>query len=198
MYSKNKNISPNSYPDLTPPPGYDGSRLFTRRERSDGRDENFVAHTRPIYRGRDKSRGKDTGMSSNERSRKSGSNDRQTESEAPIEMIYDDELEAPAEYPSFPGIETFLEEEDNYWEEDHTSIDPPNTEESENIPKKNPPTEHKSKPTGLVLPEPLSGLLHGLEREDLLLIGLIILLSGEKDMSTSDVLLLLALLLLTK
>ncbi len=197
MYSKNKNISQNGYPDLTPPPGYDGSRLFTRRERSDGRDENFVAHTRPIYRGRDKSRGKDTGMSSNERSRKSGSNDRQTEPEAPIEMIYDDELEAPAEYPSFPGIETFLEEDD-YWEDTQPTTDSPYKEEPEETSPKNSPAEHKSKPTGLALPEPLAGLLHSLDREDLLLIGLIILLSGEKDMSTSDVLLLLALLLLTK
>lgn len=194
MYSKNKNMSQNSYPDLTPPPGYDGSRLFTRRERSDGRDENYVVHTRPIYRGRDKGREKDTGMSSN---RKSGTSGRQTESEAPIEMIYEDEPETSLEHPSFPGIETFLEEE-NYWEDTQPDADSQYEEEPEETPKKHSHEEHKNKPNGSILPEPLAGLLHGLDREDLLLIGLIILLSGEKDMSTSDILLLLALLLLTK
>lgn len=194
MYSKNKNISPNSYPDLTPPPGYDGSRLFTKRERNDGRDENYVVHTRPIYRGRDKGRDNDMGMPPDGHSRKSRSSAPQQETEAPIEVIYDNMQETPEEYPPFPGIETFLEEEDDFWEEGDSDTAPPCAK----APEENPREECKNKPAGLVLPEPLSGLLRGLDREDLLLIGLIVLLSGEKNMNTGDILLLLALLLITK
>ncbi len=193
MYSKNKNTNTGGYSDLTPPPGYDGSRLFTRRERSDGRDENFVVHTRPIYRGRDAQSGEPNAGANIRRSRYGA---RSKETQAPAEVIYDAAPvmeEEPA--PFFSGPEEFFDEEEDTFlpleEEDATPQPIPEEKMLESAPSKN-------KATGLTLPEPLAGLLHGLEREDLLLIGLIILLSGEQNMGTGDILLLLALLLLTK
>ena len=44
MYSKNKGITGRDY-IMTPPPGYDGSRF---RHRSDGRDDAFLQHSRPL------------------------------------------------------------------------------------------------------------------------------------------------------
>ncbi|GEM_PF-2186573 len=185
MYSKNKSISRGGY-DLTPPPGYNGSRLFTRRERSDGRDENFVAHTRPIYRGRGKAEAADA--------------DTDTQypeeySSTPTQAICEEEQ--PAQYPAFPGVEAFLDEDD--WDDPQPTDTESSCEEEQKAPeRKEPPAERKGKSAGLSLPEPLAGILHGLEREDLLLIGLILLLSGDKDMHAGDILLLLALLLITK
>lgn len=191
MYSKNKNTNTGGYSDLTPPPGYDGSRLFSRRERSDGRDENFVVHTRPIYRGR---AGNDREANTDTNTRKLKYGARSKEEQAPIEVIYDTAPVIEEEStPYFSGPEEFFDEEDVLpLEEEYTAPQPACDEKSIG----NAPTKNKS--TGLTLPEPLAGLLHGLEREDLLLIGLIILLSGEQNMGTGDVLLLLALLLLTK
>ncbi len=192
MYSKNKNTNTGGYSDLTPPPGYDGSRLFSRRERSDGRDENFVVHTRPIYRGR---AGNDREANTDTNTRRFKYGARSKEEQAPIEVIYDAAPvieEEPA--PFFSGPEEFLDEEDTLLplEEDYaTPQSDPEEKPLESAPSKN-------KSAGFTLPEPLAGLLHGLEREDLLLIGLIILLSGEQNLGAGDILLLLALLLLTK
>lgn len=177
MYSKNKSMHSGSYHNLTPPPGYDGNRLFTRQERSDGRDENFIVHTRPIYRG----------------------GDREQEPHRDREPVYTDIAcenceNAPADpFPPFPGVEAFLDEPEEFWEGEDPDTEP--------APVQSP---HGSQPestackSSLGLPEPLAKLLGGLEREDLLLIGLLILLSADKSISAGDILLLLALLLITK
>ena len=177
MYSKNKSMHSGSYHNLTPPPGYDGNRLFTRQERSDGRDENYVVHTRPIYRG----------------------GDWEQETHRDREPIYTDVVcenceNAPADpFPPFPGVEAFLDEPEEFWEGEDSdiesaSVQPAHSDQSENAACK----------TSSGLPEPLAKLLGGLEREDLLLIGLLILLSADKSISAGDILLLLALLLITK
>lgn len=179
MYSKNKSTHSGTYHNLTPPPGYDGNRLFTRQERSDGRDENFVVHTRPIYRG----------------------GDRKQEDHRDREPAYTNDIcenceNAPADpFPPFPGVEAFLDEPEELWEDEEPdaeliSVQPPHVDRSETT-----TCSCKSSPG---LPEPLTNLLNGLEREDLMLIGLLILLSADKSMSAGDILLLLALLLITK
>ena len=178
MYSKNKSMHSGSYHNLTPPPGYDGNRLFTRHERSDGRDENFVVHTRPIYRGED----------------------REKEIRRNKEPVYADVVcenceNAPADpFPPFPGVEAFLDEPEEFWEGEVPDTEPAPVQSTCNSQSEE-STTCKSSPG---LPEPLAKLLGGLEREDLLLIGLLILLSADKSMSAGDILLLLALLLITK
>ena len=193
MYSKNKNTNTGGYSDLTPPPGYDGSRLFTRRERSDGRDENFVVHTRPIYRGRDIRNRESEADASPRRSRYG---DGAKEAQAP-DIIYDVAPVMEEPVPLFSGPEEFLaEEEDSFTPLEEAYPEQQPVRETHTKAQTDP--QPKSKPAGSALPEPLAGLLHGLEREDLLLIGLIILLSGEQNMGAGDIVLLLALLLLTK
>ncbi len=191
MYSKNKNTG--GYSDLTPPPGYDGSRLFTRRERSDGRDESFVVHTRPIYRSRD-FRNRESDADTSSRRSKYGAGPK--EAQAP-DVIYDiaPVIEEPAPY--FSGPEEFLAEEEEVFASSEEAY-PEQQPACETHAKAQTDSQPKSKSVGTALPEPLAGLLHGLEREDLLLIGLIILLSGEQNMGAGDIVLLLALLLLTK
>ncbi len=193
MYSKNKNTNTGGYSDLTPPPGYDGSRLFTKRERSDGRDENFVVHTRPIYRGRDL-RNRESEANTSPRRSRYGAGPK--EAQAP-DVIYDmaPVVEEPA--PFFSGPEEFLAEEEEVFAPLSEAY-PEQQPVHETHAKTQTESQPKSKPVGSALPEPLAGLLHGLEKEDLLLIGLIILLSGEQNMGAGDIVLLLALLLLTK
>lgn len=194
MYSKNKSMHSGTYHNLTPPPGYDGNRLFTRQERSDGRDENFVVHTRPIYRGRDRE------QESSKTNYGSGNRDKES---AFTEPDCQNCNAAPTDpFPPFPGVEAFLDEPEECWEEEMGDAMP--------VPESAPPacpSEETSckaskgspgKGSRTALPEPLAGLLNSLEREDLLLIGLLILLSADKSVSAGDVLLLLALLLITK
>ena len=193
MYSKNKNTNTGGYSDLTPPPGYYGSRLFSRRERSDGRDENFVVHTRPIYRGR-AGGNREGNPDTNTRRLKYGA--RSKEVEAPREELYETAPIIEEEpVPFFSGPEEFFDAEEDPFFPVEEPYDAPKSASEEKPQESTPP---KSKAAGLTLPQPLAGLLNGLEREDLLLIGLIILLSGEQNMGTGDILLLLALLLLTK
>lgn len=193
MYSKNKNMHSESYHNLTPPPGYDGSRLFTRRERSDGRDESFVVHTRPIYRGRDKDREYET--------HKINDNNSKAKEAAPGDAIYEDAPVVSDPFPPFPGVEAFLDEPEDFWEEETPDTVPASSDISGNqtdSAESSSPGTPQNKSARFILPEPLAGLLNGLEREDLLLIGLILLLSADKSMRTGDILLLLALLLVTK
>lgn len=179
MYSKNKSMHSGSYHNLTPPPGYDGNRLFTRQERSDGRDESFVVHTRPIYRGGDRE----------QEARRA--RDREP---AYSDTVCEDCEGSPSDpFPPFPGVETFLDEPEEFWEGEDPDTEPVSVQSAHSSQAES--TACKSSPG---LPEPLAKLLIGLEREDLLLIGLLILLSADKSMSAGDILLLLALLLITK
>ena len=99
--------------------------------------------------------------------------------------------------PFFSGPEEFLAEEEEVFAPLSEAY-PEQQPVHETHAKTQTESQPKSKPVGSALPEPLAGLLHGLEKEDLLLIGLIILLSGEQNMGAGDIVLLLALLLLTK
>lgn len=193
MYSKNKSMHSGTYHNLTPPPGYDGNRLFTRQERSDGRDENFVVHTRPIYRGRDREQ-------ENSNINYGSSKDKEAAFTEPD--CQDCNTASADPFPPFPGVEAFLDESEECWEEemgDAAAVPestPPACPSEEASCKA--PRESTGKASRITLPEPLAGLLSSLEREDLLLIGLLILLSADKSVSAGDILLLLALLLITK
>ena len=169
MYSKNKGGEPWN---ITPPPGYDGSRRFGlsarngEEERSDGRDARFLARTRPIYRGKEKGEA--------------------PAEAAPMQEMFYGEPALPEPEPmcsagALPGPCP----EDCACGND----DPPR-----------PPVRSPAPPCPEGKPQAgaFGTLLSALARDDLLLLTLLILLSGERGEGGGELLLLLALLLLVR
>ena len=171
MYSKNKG---SDLWNVTPPPGYDGSRRFGGGARSDGRDEGYAAHTRPIYRGRKAP----------------------PEPEPSLPDVPDAEAKetfyAPDPFfpePYFDGAE---EPEPVFDEGEYRCDHCPDRDACKEAAPAPEPVQ------GPRLPHALGTLFSSLARDDLLLIALVILLSGEKNGGSTELLLLLALLLLAR